>query len=381
MQNLQIVTSVSKLNYIDVVRGIAILMIILVHTSQAVNGLSGSIVSISDYGQMGVQLFFIASAYTLCHSHVKRAQEKQPLLLFFIRRFFRIAPLYYLAIIGYFLLEPFVHILVKIKMPYSQYNFESIAANILFVHGFVVSANNNIVPGGWSIGVEMVFYAVFPLLFALFSWAYKQRGLGSLSSFIGFSVLLNIAIQWTIREFFLFVEPFQGRLTIDSNPFIYWNFINQLPVFLIGMTIFFCHQNGIRLRLSIPVQIGIFAMLTTFFVLLFQVKQDWMLMLIPFCVGISFMVLLNIFQELEYSNRFLERIGQVSYSMYIFHFIFAWYLVPRAIDKLPKIIDPSLLLICSFILVTSLTFLVAVFSQKYIEASGIRLGKVLISRL
>jgi peptidoglycan/LPS O-acetylase OafA/YrhL len=381
MQNPQIVTSVSKLNYIDVVRGIAILMIILVHTSQAVNGLAGSIVSISDYGQMGVQLFFVASAYTLCHSHVRRAQEKQPLLLFFIRRFFRIAPLYYLAIIGYFLLEPFVHILVKIKMPYSQYNFESIAANILFVHGFVVSANNNIVPGGWSIGVEMVFYAVFPLLFALFSWAYKQRGLGSLSSFIGFSVLLNIAIQWTIREFFLFVEPFQGRLTIDSNPFIYWNFINQLPVFLIGMTIFFCHQNGIRLRLSIPVQIGIFAILTAIFVLLFQVKQDWMLMLIPFCVGISFMVLLNIFQELEYSNRFLERIGQVSYSMYIFHFIFAWYLVPRAIDKLPKIIDPSLLLICSFILVTSLTFLVAVFSQKYIEASGIRLGKVLISRL
>jgi peptidoglycan/LPS O-acetylase OafA/YrhL len=381
MKNPEIVSSVGKLEYIDVIRGIAILMVMLIHTSQAVNGLPRLMLAIVDYSQMGVQLFFVASAYTLCYSHVRRKQENKPLSSFFIRRFFRIAPLYYLAIFGYFLVEPLTHILIRMRMPYSQYNFESIAANILFVHGFVISANNNVVPGGWSIGVEMAFYIVFPMLFTLFAWAYKQLGMGGLSGLVGFSVLLNITIQWAIRQFFLFMEPFQGRMTIDSNPFIYWNFINQLPVFLIGMTIFFCHNNGIRLRLSVPIQIGIFTLLTTIFVLVFQIKQDWVLTLIPVCSAISFIFLLNVLQELKYSNRLLETIGRVSYSMYIFHFIFAWSLVPILMGKLPQTIDPNLLLLCSFTSVASLTFLVAVFSQKYIETPGIRLGKVLISRL
>ncbi|WP_310426691.1 acyltransferase [Chamaesiphon sp. VAR_48_metabat_135_sub] len=381
MNKTGIVSSADNLEYIDVVRGIAILLVILIHTSKEINGLPEWIFAIGDYGQMGVQLFFIVSAYTLCFSYTRRKQEDKALISFFIRRFFRIAPLYYLAIIGYFLSEPLTYILAKNRMPYSQYNFESIAANILFIHGFVISANNNVVPGGWSIGAEMAFYLVFPMLFTLFSWAYKQRGMIALYGLVGFSVLLNITIQWTIREFFLFMEPFQGRMTIESNPFIYWNFINQLPVFLIGMTIFFSHQNRVVVIFSIPIQIEIFIFLTTISVKIFQYKQDLVLMFIPVCAGISFGFLLNILQELKYSNRLLEGIGQVSYSMYIVHFIFALYLAPKAIDKLPKTIDPHLLLLFSFISVTSLTFLVAIFTQKYIEAPGIRLGKIIISRL
>ncbi len=200
MGEVKLVSSVEKLDYIDIARGIAILMVMLVHTSQAVNGVSQLVGDIDRYGQMGVQLFFVASAYTLCFSSVKRSDESQPLVSFLIRRFFRIAPLYYVAIVAYFLAESNMHILALIKLPCSLYNFETIAANILFIHGFVLSANNNIVPGGWSIGTEMAFYLLFPILFALFNRAYKQDGIIALYRLVGLSILLNIGVQLVLQQ-------------------------------------------------------------------------------------------------------------------------------------------------------------------------------------
>jgi peptidoglycan/LPS O-acetylase OafA/YrhL len=373
IQETKISSSIDKLAYIDVLRGIAILMVIIIHTSLPVNGLSTFVGYIDRYGQMGVQLFFVASAYTLCHSFTGRSEEQNPLISFFIRRFFRIAPLYYFAIIAYYLLEPVIHILSIIKLPTSEYNLASIGANILFIHGFVMSANNNIVPGGWSIGTEMAFYTLFPILFAVFTWAYKQWGILSLYSFLGLSVCLNILIQLTIEYFF--------SIEIVNNGFIYFNLINQLPVFLLGMIIFFHHRYQVPLPCSIPVQIGLFTMMTIVVSIAIQQPRNWLLMITPVGSGISFMLLLNILKELNYSNLFLEKVGRVSYSMYIFHFMFAWYLVVGIAMLLGKEILPELVLVFSVVLVTGFTYSIAQLSQKYIEIPGIQFGKLLISRL
>jgi peptidoglycan/LPS O-acetylase OafA/YrhL len=369
----RLVNSIEKLAYVDVLRGVAILMIITIHTSLPVSGLSNFVGYIDRYGQMGVQLFFVASAYTLCHSFVSRANEPKPLTSFFIRRFFRIAPLYYLAIVIYFLWEPVIHILSIIKLPGSEYNFGSIGANILFVHGFIISANNNIVPGGWSIGTEMAFYALFPIIFALFSWAYRRWGILSLYGLVGLSIYLNILVQLTIEHFL--------SVTIVNNGFIYFNLFNQLPVFLLGMTIFFHHQDRIPLPGSISAQMIFFGVMTITIAIAIQQPEHWLLRIIPTCSGISFMLLLNILKESNYSNSFLEQIGRVSYSMYIFHFMFAWYLVVGMAMLLGKEILPELVLIFSVVLVTGFTYSIGKLSQKYIETPGIQLGKLLISKL
>ncbi len=374
MGEVKLVSSVEKLDYIDVLRGIAILMVMLVHTSQAVNGLSQLVGNIARYGQMGVQLFFVASAYTLCFSRIRRAEEKRPLISFWIRRFFRIAPLYYVATIAYFLAESNMHILDLIKMPYSQYNFGTILANILFIHGFIPSANNNIVPGGWSIGTEMAFYWLFPFLFSLFDRAYKKYGIISLYNLICLSILLDIVTQLVLQQVF--------KIIIDDNSFIYYNLVNQLPVFLLGMTIFFHHHYKIPIKLSMPVQIAIFIAVTIVGMILLPSKQYWLVAIsLPVIAGISFVFLLNILRNLKHLNILIAEIGRASYSMYIFHFMFAWYLVPGIGLTLKKGILPELLLICSIVLVTRFTFTVAKLSQKYIETSGILLGKSLISRL
>src|SRR5260370_35842280 len=85
-----------RLGYIDAVRGYAILAVIAVHASQCAPGLGWPLRPLVDQGARGVQLFYVASALTLCFSWYGRADGAGP---FYILRLFRIAPMCWLAII------------------------------------------------------------------------------------------------------------------------------------------------------------------------------------------------------------------------------------------------------------------------------------------
>jgi peptidoglycan/LPS O-acetylase OafA/YrhL len=219
----------------------------------------------------------------------------------------------------------------------------------------------------------MAFYALFPLLFMLFSWAHSKWGMLPLYGLIIVSILLNVIAQVVIEK----------NLSVElvRDPFIYHNLINQLPVFLMGMTIFFRHQYNHNLQVPIITQAIVFAGLTLFVEQLFDDKQPWILGAVTVCSGMSFAILLNILKELKYSNRILEEIGKVSYSMYIFHFGFVWYLIPGLKMNFEGFIEPHLLLMLSFILSVVSTFWVAKLSYKYLESPGILLGKHLIAKL
>jgi len=79
---------ISKLHHIDLLRGVAILMVVFTHVSLMDVGLSEETKVVFTYGHVGVQLFFFLSAYTLCRSMDSR-KEKAYLRNFYIRRFFR----------------------------------------------------------------------------------------------------------------------------------------------------------------------------------------------------------------------------------------------------------------------------------------------------
>lgn len=58
----------TKYDYIDIVRGVAILAVVLVHVGSILPELSPLPTALYTYGNLGVQLFFVASALTLCMS-------------------------------------------------------------------------------------------------------------------------------------------------------------------------------------------------------------------------------------------------------------------------------------------------------------------------
>jgi peptidoglycan/LPS O-acetylase OafA/YrhL len=380
----------NKLAYIDMMRGCAILMVIAVHTSQQFTRITPQIKLLAQYGQMGVQLFFVASAYSLCLSWVRRQDEPNRLAKFYLRRLFRIAPLYYLAIIVYFSVHLGVQMLQGAQhLEFHQYNFESIAANVFFIHGVYPSANENVVPGGWSIGTEMAFYLIFPVLFAIFERANSRGQSLLLWCLVMLSMipnLLNLAIL--SRS-----DGFTNTLNnlFYNNSFAYQHLLNQLPVFLIGIVAFYEHQrsNQPKSKYYSYRQALYFLLATLVSFVLMTTKESFGYLIIPMISGISFYFLMSTLRCVEKPNLLLSKIGQASYSIYVFHFIFWWYLpqfVAPSIVKVASILfaptsAENLALFSCFILVSSLSYAAAYFTQKWIEARGIALGNSIIARI
>lgn len=102
-----------------------------------------------DFGY-SVHLFFILSAYSLMHSTLHKTNNNW-LNDYFIKRIFRIAPLFYVII--------FVMLLIQ------HIDLNKLLLNLTLTFG--MSPRTGIVWGGWSVGVEIMFYVLFPVLMLL----------------------------------------------------------------------------------------------------------------------------------------------------------------------------------------------------------------------
>ncbi|MGJ1436856.1 acyltransferase family protein [Sphingobacterium siyangense] len=355
-----------KLNYIDSIRGIAILMVIMVHAAQPFQNLIPKIKFLLYYGQLGVQLFFVASAYTLCLSSNNRHGESNEKLKYGIRRYFRIAPLYYLGIMLYGCLTYFTHY-VDFKANYTVYN---VLANVFFLHGFSPAANNNIVPGGWSIGTEMIFYAIFPFLLRL-----VKLGLRRSKLYLYAFIFLGIALS-QISVYFLSKHGLEMR----NNSFLYFNIIVQLPVFIVGISYFFYGEMITKNKSVWTLFLGFF-ILTIITGSLFFSRHPYLSSIYPISAAFSFVFLFEIFKRVDKLNvKVLREIGQASYAMYIIHFLFASKFILLVFKFFPQVDNTPMFFVYLFLTII-FSFISAKILEKIIEKPGIRLGKKLINKL
>src|ERR1700676_1473409 len=88
---------------LDLLRGAAILLVLLVHCSLTTTSLIPGLGWFGkEYGELGVQLFFIVSGYTMMLTFGDRV-DFAAARAFYIRRIFRIVPLFWVAIVFYLL--------------------------------------------------------------------------------------------------------------------------------------------------------------------------------------------------------------------------------------------------------------------------------------
>lgn len=365
----------SKLQYIDSLRAIAILMVVMTHSDRFIVGLQSASIHFANFGQMGVQLFFIVSAFTLCLTFDNRKNEEKSLSKFYIRRFFRIAPLYYFGIFLYFIYFSIGEPLLLDKQPAiaAKYTLTNIMANLFLVNDFVTGpANNKIVPGGWSIGTETTFYALFPFIFLLYKkftdrkWAVVLIPLAGIAVCFG---LVLLAMQLTGRP-------------MQNNSFLYFNIICQLPVFLFGMSLYFWLKNKPQVQsvTTTPYVIG-FVLSLVLALATYILFKDFAFLL-PIKAGICFVFLFMLFRHVPFlNNPLFVRIGQLSYSIYLFHFIFSWCGSKILNYYLQGIILPEFIFIINIIVATACSVGLATLSEKYIEKPGMALGKLMIDRL
>src|SRR5580704_7608080 len=105
--------------YLDALRGYAILGVMIVHTG----GTFHELIRATAWGARGVQLFFVVSAITLAGSWQDRREK---VWAFYVRRLFRIAPMFWLAIVFY----------AGIQSGPGTFKAWQILLTSLFLHGF-----------------------------------------------------------------------------------------------------------------------------------------------------------------------------------------------------------------------------------------------------
>jgi peptidoglycan/LPS O-acetylase OafA/YrhL len=151
------------------------------------------------HGSAGVSIFFVLSGY-LITTLLLREQQRQgrvSLAAFYVRRLFRIYPLFYLVLLGYVVL-----IFVLGQQSDRRHAFGANLAYYAFFlpeHAFFFNHSGHTVPydGAWSLGIEEKFYLVWPVLGFLLLAYRKRARLGSLVvAFLGFSVAGWIGGAW-----------------------------------------------------------------------------------------------------------------------------------------------------------------------------------------
>lgn len=233
----------------------------------------------------------------------------------------------------------------------------------------VPSANNTIVPGGWSIGTEFIFYALFPALFIIFDKMHRKAGLKAIFIVWVFITTLNFAFQ-------LFYSS-HSNLGFFNNSFWYFNISNNLSVFIAGFMIFY---GADKIVSSKTTSYLLFAALITVSIFIFSMNRHILYSIVPAISAIAFIFLISGLERSNASPKILRRIGQLSFAMYITHIVFTSY-VMRAINKHIPDFSPSIKLLAFYIIVVSISFVAAVVCEKLIENPGIQMGKKLINSL
>jgi peptidoglycan/LPS O-acetylase OafA/YrhL len=201
---------------LDLLRGVAILLVILAHCAQAATSVAPGLSSFAEkYGEHGVQLFFIVSGYTMMLTFGDKVGSAA-IRSFYLRRVFRIVPLFWIAIVFYLAItkgEGF-----KLWAP-DGIGAGDVALTFLFLHWGSITAFNSVVPGGWSIAVEMQFYLLFPLLIWLF-----RRPNGPIlvyASIALVSVVGKFAADWVFVPHLAASLP-QGQAYLAEGFFYCW---------------------------------------------------------------------------------------------------------------------------------------------------------------
>ena len=344
--------------YIDAIRGYAILLVIAVHSSQYFSDLPDAVRTLVNQGARGVQLFFVASAMTLCMSWQARHDGSVP---FYIRRFFRIAPMYYLSIPFFLWVRGFGP---SIYAP-DGIGWRHIAMAATFTHGFMPDTITSVVPGSWSIADEMMFYAIFPML--MLGFARVRFATAALAVIAATWVCLRIQ-QSTSTYAAHIIDPSWRQAT---GTFFYLWFVPQLPCFLFGMLAFKWMAEGRTVRW--PRAIVLISLLAMVLVAFFPDLPFIRRLDMPKQYGIIFAVFalgLAYWQPLLLVNPLIGWIGKVSFSAYLVHL---WVISTFAI--------PHSTYAEAFLALTAITIAISSFTYFAVEEPCNRLGRYLAKRV
>lgn len=403
---------------VDFLKGLSVLMVILFHIFFAIfilfkkepEKLNAFIDSIPSWLSFvlsfdkAVDIFFMLSAFLLSFALFKVWDKKHSIHIrrFYLHRFFRIYPLFVVALLLYGLgdIDKLIH-----EGWYS----------LLFIENIY---SKGIIPVQWSLSIEMQFYLVLPFL--LIFLAKSKRPILWLSLLILLSVVLRFYLAgqdpviYQYHWYSLLDTP-EGKVYMDSMYYLIESRITPLLLGVIWALILWKYPQPF-LKLS-SLQLAVFWTVSLTIIYLsmrfpvyhqdalyyehFTPQLNWVVISLHrviFSLAILGLILLSYYQvKTTESGSLFQRMKQqvlswkiwrllseVAYPMYFFHFPFivlAWVLVLGTTD-IKEIDSISLLLVpVAFILAVLFTLYFSLWLHYAVEARFIRIGKKLEQKL
>jgi len=369
----EIVSTIPKARLLPAVhglRGLAATSVVLFHLHHLTKlALPQPLGFVGSHFGLGVQLFFVLSAFSLCYSTVPSIGKPGWNRDYFIKRLFRIAPLFY-AMLGAWVALFYVRHATPGKL--------DLMLNLMFAYNFVPGKHESIVQAGWTIGVEMIFYAILPIVLLL---------VGRIRHALAFFVIAAL-LSLICRAAFV-----QAGGILEQ--YAHFAFITSLGVFAIGILGFWAYRslagavhdaNAATGALKVQaVLIGVVLCLFAWLVsplgntLYTAGRADIMMWSLLFGVVIVWQAL---FPLRPLASAVMEFLGERSYSIYLLHPMVIFFLTPineRLYTAVASLAGAWAFVVCGAFTLSIVVACAAV-TYRFIEVHGIQLGRLLVVR-
>lgn len=302
---------ISFRNDIQILRGIAVLSVILFHLDK----------NIFKFGYLGVDIFFVISGFVISNLvYSKLADKTFSLRAFFYMRFRRIVP----ALISYLL---FVQIILYFNVDHQNViqNTKTSLYSLIFLANVHISqyleyftddSSKNLVINLWSLSVEEQFYLLFPFVAIFFSKYKSKKQIILYCLFISFSF-------FTMSVVFYDNISFLQKIFLNYQNYLFYSPITRAWEFILGVIAMFINnlfsENKIITNLK---KFGLFLFLfliASIFYDFININNIFRMIIANF---ITFLILVSNFEFKFNKNliiKFLIFSGNISYSLYLFH--------------------------------------------------------------
>ncbi|QTO42196.1 acyltransferase family protein [Burkholderia latens] len=344
-----------RMPHLDALRGWAAFGVIITHAGIQIGGSMPG--STTDFAY-GVQLFYTLSAFMLFWTHYARhATERDEARNFYLRRFFRIAPLFWPVVL---IASAWLWITRDASAPGPFH----IASVLLFVNGFFPKFLNSILNVEWSVATEMLFYAVMPLLLRYITTLERAVYL-----LIGSLVVGEYATLWLVGH---------PALTKAFPPYAYFWFPNQMSSFAFGIVGFFLSRLPISRAGARMLMVGGLAFMAALYIGGGAVRFLPHQMLYEFSF-VAIILSLGVRSNAVLVNSVTEWFGKISFSVYLLHLPILLVLSHHVLPGLS--LSPLAGLLFLVAGTTALVGAVGTLTERYIETPGKKFGNDYIKRL
>lgn len=172
----------------DLLRGLCALSVATYHLLSWLN-----ITDLHPLGLYGVYIFFVLSGASLTFTYGEKFRNSNfSFANFLIARYLRLAPLYILLLI----------LVLPWKLKNEEFNILFIGkliSNFVFSFGLYQPVGQSMLVGGWSLGIEFIFYLLFPLFLVILK--FERLAL------CVFGVLFFVKIMWILETLDTYFIP------------------------------------------------------------------------------------------------------------------------------------------------------------------------------